>query len=139
MNNLSDKSSELLDKVTKYCVLCITSIASTQFVNIYQVIIFLIIDNAANNDHNDSGNSATLNELVIISIHRAFMTIDMFINVICLFLTTKYSAKYYDKFCSGWHKCIKNCCDKASKSDTVRRKQNKALELALLDEDSIGY
>ena len=138
MNNLSDKSSELLNKITKYCVLCITALASTQIVNVFQVIIFLIIDKAVS-DTNGNG-SGSFDELVVISLHRALMTIDMFINVLCLFLTTNYSDQYYNKYCVLWHNCIKNCCEKWSKSKAMKRRQKKALELALLDEeDSIGY
>ena len=136
MDGLHNKSEKLLNKITKYCVLCITAVSSTQIVNLYQVIIFLIIDDAESNDKGDG----TFHELMIISVHRALMTIDMLINVICLFLTTNYSETYYGKYCSGWHNCIKKCCNKCAHSNFMKKRTNKQLQSALLDEEEMfGY
>eukprot|EP01084_Bolivina_argentea_P312680 541353_1 len=126
MDNLNKKSVMLLNLITKYCVLCITAISSTQIVNIIQIIIFIIIDDANSNPN--------FHELIFLSLHRALMTLDMVINVMCLFLTISYTAKYYNTLCSSAQNSIQNCCNKWASSSTIKRRQNAAFELALLDE-----
>merc|ERR1712228_828535 len=110
MDHLNDKNKKLLDVISKYCVLCITAIASTQCVNIYQLVIF--------------------------SVHRAFVSIDLLINAICLFLATAIAKKYYFACCGSAHSSIKRCCNKWSMSGRMKRRQNKEFQKALLEESS---
>merc|ERR1712228_358852 len=131
MDHLNDKNKKLLDVISKYCVLCITAIASTQCVNIYQLIIFLVIDRKMESNTND-----TFNEVVIISVHRAFVSIDLLINAICLFLATAIAEKYYFACCGSAHSSIKRCCNKWSMSGRMKRRQNKEFQKALLEESS---
>merc|ERR1712228_1016811 len=118
-----------LDVISKHCVLCITAIASTQCVNIYQLIIFLVIDRKMEIDSNDK-----FNELAIISVHRAFVSIDLLINAVCLFLTTSIAEKYYFACCGSAHSLIKRCCDRWAMSGRLKRRQNKEFQKALLEE-----
>ena len=131
MDHLNDKNKKLLDVISKYCILCITAIASTQLVNIYQLIIFLVIDRQMEIDQNDKSN-----ELAIISVHRACVSIDLLINAICLFLTTSIAEKYYFACCGSAHSFIKRCCDRWSTSARMRRRQHKEFQKALLEESS---
>merc|ERR1712129_250983 len=129
MDKLNDKNKKLLNIISKYCVLCITAIASTQCVNIYQLIIFLVIDRQMVLDSNDS-----VNEIVIISVHQACVSIDLLINAVCLFLSTSIAEKYYFMLCGSAHSSIKRRCERCSMSRRVRRKQNDDYQKALFED-----
>ena len=135
MGNLNNKSKNLLNLITKYCVLSIIAITSTQIVNLLQIVLFLIVDIEESKDHYN------FNELVIFETHRLLIVIDMIINVISLFLTTNYTLNYYKKICKYFHNSIKKTCNKWSTTKAIknRTKRQTDYQIALLDEEDEDF